>query len=579
VFQGKAAIAKERKAARLYRGECLVCSSASRNHKRVGRSLYNQMNSSFNRTAGILRGILSLGIAVCLPRVQAVNVLTQHNDLSRTGANTAETILTPANVNAGTFGQLFTDNVDGQVYAQPLYVQNLGIAGGTHNVVFVCTESNSVYALDADAAGVTYWHTNLGAPFASTCMDLVPIIGITGTPVIDLSSGTIYLDTKLAAGPAHKLHALDITTGGEKFGGPVVISADAFDASIQHQRPGLLLLNGVVYLGYGSHCDAGSYHGYVLGYNATNLTQVAAFNTTPTGSEGGVWSGGMAPAADTNGNIYIMVGNGTFDGTANYGECFVKLSANLTVEDYAVPTNWSTLNQNDTDLGSGGPVLLPTHFVAGMGKDGNMYLADVNHMGQVGNFTQVFAAQNLGDTIGASPVYWQGPTKRYVFALHANSPTKSFLYTGTNFFTTALGTASFTQSDRCGGMSLSANGRTNGVLWEVDSDSNLRAYDAANFPTLLWTGSVGTYVKMNCPTIANGKVYVGTSANLTVWGLTDFLYTQKGVTNPALSWATGTLLQATNLSGPWLTNPAGSPYTVQPTNPRQFYRVLQGTGP
>jgi hypothetical protein len=538
------------------------------------------MKTSNKRKQELFGGAVLLAVALWFQPAQAENVLTQHNDLSRTGANTSETILTPANVNSANFGKLFSDSVDGQIYAQPLFVENLGIAGGRHDVVFVCTEANSVYAFDADTAGVTYWHTNLGTAFPAPCNDLTPTIGITGTPVIDLNSGTMYLDTKLASGPAHKLHALDITSGQEKFGGPTNISAGSqFSASLEHQRAGLLLLNGVVYLCYASHCDGGAYHGFVLGYNATNLSQTAAFNTTPSGSEGGIWSGGMAPAADASGNIYVMVGNGTFDGTANYGECMLKLSASLTVEDYATPVNWSTLNQNDTDLGSGGPVLLPTHYVAGMGKDGNMYMADVNGMGQVGHFAQQFAAQPLGDTVGPSPVYWQGPTRKYVYALHANGPTKSFQYNGTTFFPSPLGTSSFTFNDRVGGMSLSANGKTNGVLWEIGSDSNLRAYDAANFPNLIWTGSIGTYVKMTCPTIANGKVYVGTSANLGVWGLTNFIYTQIGAPNPVFDWAAGTLLESTNVTGPWVTNSGVSPYTVQPTNTQMFYRLLIKSGP
>lgn len=519
-------------------------------------------------------GFILIVTTLLWPRAHAANVLTQHNDLARTGANTAETLLRPANVNSNTFGKLFTDAVDAQVYAQPLYVENLSISGGSHNVVFVCTESNSVYAFDADVGGITYWHVNLGLPYSPSCGDLTPVVGITGTPVIDLPSSTIYLDTKLAAGPAHKLHALDLSTGIEKFGGPVTIAATSFSAAVQHQRPGLLLLNGVVYVCFGSHCDQGSYHGFVLGYNATNLLQLYSFNTTPTGSQAAVWSGGMGPAADSSGNIYVMTGNGTFDGSANFGESMLKLSSTLSLLDYATPTNWASLNSGDTDFGSGGPVLLPTHYAVGMGKDGKIYLADINNLGHIGNFTQVFSAQSSGDTVGKSPVYWQGPSQQYIFALHSNGRTKSFAFTGTSINTTALGTAAFSQSDRCGGLSLSANGTTNGILWEIGSDSNLRAYDAVNFPAVLWTGSVGTYVKMTCPTIANGKVYVGTASNLGVWGLTVSLHIQSAGPNLVLSWPLGTLLESTSLFGPWTTNPASSPYTVAPTNTQMFYRVL-----
>jgi hypothetical protein len=445
-----------------------------------------------------------------------------------------------------------------------------------HNVVFVCTESNSVYAFDADMAGVTYWHDKLGTPFTNTsCGDLTPIIGITGTPVIELKSGTLYVDTKLAAGPAHQLHALDITSGSEKFGGPVTVATTNFSASIEHQRPGLLLLSNVVYLGFGSHCDLGSYHGFLLGYNATNLALLYHLNVTPTGSQGSIWSGGMAPAVDTNGNIYVMTSNGSFDGVNNYSMCMLKLSPSLAVEDYAVPGNWSSLSGADLDYGCGGPVLVPPHYVVGIGKDTNLFLADMNNMGHVGNFVQVFGAEtSRGDTVGKSPVYWQGPSMQYLFLMHANNPTKSFQFTGSSINTTPLGTSSFSANDRCGGLSLSANGTTNGVLWEIGSDSNLRAYDAVSFPKVLWTGSIGAYVKMTCPTIANGKVYVGTANGLTAFGLTNYLYLQASAPTPLLSWAPGgTLLQSTNVTGPWAPVSNGATYTVVPTNNLMFYRL------
>ncbi|HWY32079.1 MAG TPA: PQQ-binding-like beta-propeller repeat protein, partial [Candidatus Acidoferrum sp.] len=204
----------------------------------------NCSKNPLNGAVKVSCGLILIALTPWLPQARGVSVLVQHNDLARTGANTSETILSPSNVNPGNFGKIFTDNLDGQVYAQPLYVENMSVAGGTHNVVFVCTENNSVYALDADTAGITYWQTNLGTPFTSVCGDLAPVLGITGTPVIDSSSGTLYVDTKLAAGPAHELHALDLTTGSEKFGGPVTIAASNFSADVQEQRPGLLLLNG-----------------------------------------------------------------------------------------------------------------------------------------------------------------------------------------------------------------------------------------------------------------------------------------------------------------------------------------------
>lgn len=544
-------------------------------HSELRKSLA-PMNSPAN-CPGRINGLILLILSLLLPQAKAASVLTQHNDLSRTGANTSETILTPTNV-ATSFGRLFTNSVDGQIYAQPLYVQNLSISNGVHNVIFVCTESNSVYAFDADVAGVTYWHDNFGTPFTpSSCGDLSPVVGITGTPVIDPDSGTLYVDAKLAAGPAHQLHALDITTGGEKFGGPVTVSATGFSASVEHQRSGLLLLSNVVYLAFGSHCDQNTYHGFMLGYNATNLTLLYQLNITPTGSKGAIWTGGTAPAADTNGNIYVISGNGTFDGVNNFSMSMLKLSPSLTVADYATPTNWSTLSGQDLDFGSGGAVLVPPHFVVGMGKDTNLFLADISNMGHVGNFAQVVygAETSRGDTVGKSPVYWQGPSKQYLFVLHANNPTKSFQFTGSSIITTPLGTSSFSANDRCGGLSLSANGTTNGVLWEIGSDSNLRAYDAVNFPKMLWAGSIGAYVKMTCPTIANGKVYVGTANGLTVFGLTNYLYLQSSAPTPVLSWAPGgTLLGATNLTGPWTSVSNSPPFTILPTNNQMFYRLL-----
>jgi hypothetical protein len=403
---------------------------------------------------------------------------------------------------------------------------------------------------------------------------LTPVVGITSTPVIDLNSGTIYVETKLASGN-HELHALNITNGSEKFGGPVpVAAATDFTGSIEHQRSGLLLLNGVVYLGFASHCDQGAYHGFLLGYNATNLSLLYTFNSTPSGSEGGIWSCGMAPAADTNGNIYVMTGNGTFDGAQNFGMSMIKLSASLSVEDYATPTNWQSLNDGDQDFGSGGMVLLPPHYAVGIGKDTNLCMVDTTDMGHVGGFVQIFAAESSsGDVVGKSPVYWQGPAMQYIFLMHANNPTKSFQYTSGHINTAPLGVGAFSEDDRSGGLSLSANGTNSGILWEMGSDSNLRAYDAVNFPKVLWTGSVGTYVKMQCPTIANGKVYVGTASNLGVWGLTNFLYMQYGAKDPTLSWAAGSLLQSTNLSGPWQTISTASPYTISPTNMQMFYRL------
>jgi hypothetical protein len=456
-----------------------------------------------------------------------VNVLTQHNNNARTGANLSETILTTSNVDVNSFGKLFTHSVDGKVFAQPLYMQGLNIAGGTHNVVFVATENNSVYAFDADSSGVTYWHKNLGAPFSiSSCSDLTPVVGITGTPVIDLSTGTLYVATKLASGPSQKLHALSIFDGSEKFGGPVTVDDTDFNPDTQHQRPGLLLLNGVVYAGYGSHCDHGSYHGFLLAFDASTLTRLHSLNITPSGSDGSIWQSGTGLSADSAGNIYLITANGSWNGSSDFGESYVKLNSSLSVLDYFTPSNWASLNSGDTDLGAGGAMLVPPQYIVGLGKDGDMHLVDQNSMGHLGGGVQSFSAEAHADTTGMSPVYWQGPSKQYIFVSHGNSPTKSFEFTGSSINTAPLGTNSITQADRPGGMSLSANGNSEGILWLIGSDNIVRAYDAVNFPKELWDShqnssrdSMGSYVKFVAPTVANGKVYVATQNSLVVYGL------------------------------------------------------------
>jgi hypothetical protein len=397
--------------------------------------MYSPLTRSL-RLPGAQRGSLRatalylLWIVVLLnllsPPVRAQNfadVTTYHNDNARTGQNLNETILTPANVNSTQFGLLFiAPTIDGYVYAQPLYLSNVTLPGqGAHNVVFVATEHDSVYAFDADTYGSPLWHVNFlssgGTTVVSTVPnsdlgtgDIVPEIGITGTPVIDPKTGTLYLvaKTKETTGTTstyvQRLHALDVTTGQECPGSPVVIQASvpgtglgnsngtlAFNALRENQRPALLLLNGIVYIAWASHGDIDPYHGWLIGYNATTLQQVAVFNTTPNGTRGGIWQGGGGPAADSSGNIYFMTGNGTFSapnlGTGiDYGDSFLKLSTSggLSVLDWFTPYNESTLEQGDADLGAGGVLLLPDsvgsnahqHLMVGSGKQGTIYLVD-----------------------------------------------------------------------------------------------------------------------------------------------------------------------------------------------------------
>ena len=324
-------------------------------------------------------------------------VFTQHNDVSRTGQNVNETTLTTLNVKSGTFGKLFADAVDGYIFAQPLYVPNVAISGGTaHNVIYVTTENDSVYAFDADTGGAALWHASLidaahgaatgAAPVSGEndlgCEDLVPNVGSTSTPVIDPSSGTMYVEaeSKENGNFIHRLHAIDITSGAEKSQGPVVISATVpgtgdgssggsltFSAVRHLNRPGLLWLNGEVYLGYASLCDTTPYHGWLFAYNAATFTQNAVFVTTPNGSDGGFWNSGSGLAADSNGNLYLASGNGTFDTTnvpaTMLGDSIIKINLlgnSLVLEDYFTPYNQAYLSANDEDLGSGGVLLLPS---------------------------------------------------------------------------------------------------------------------------------------------------------------------------------------------------------------------------
>src|ERR1700722_19203740 len=277
------------------------------------------------------------------------------NDNFRTGQNLAESILTPSTVTPSKFGLLFTDAIDGAAYAQPLYVPNVSIPGlGAHNVVYVATENDSVYAFDADQPGPALWHTSFINPAIGItpvpasdmgCGDLVPIIGITATPVIDPATGTLYVVSKVKLGAGkyqQQLHALDITTGSERPNSPATITASvpgtaedavkgivSFDPLLQQDRPALTLANGVVYLSFGSHCDIGEYHGWILGYDKTSLTQTAVFNTSPNGDQAGIWESGCGPGVDTNGDLIAITANGTFDTSTpriNYGDSFLRLT-------------------------------------------------------------------------------------------------------------------------------------------------------------------------------------------------------------------------------------------------------------
>ncbi len=533
------------------------------------------------RKSGLLRMSRLLPLAPLAPLLFAVslaqaqvNVTTFHNDNARTGQNLQETILTPANVNSTNFGKLFAVALDGYVYAQPLYLSGIRIGSSTHNVVYMATENDSVYAIDADS-GTIYARVSLipagGSTLSSAdlnCGDLVPQIGITGTPVIDSSSGTLYLVSKgkTSGGTiVQYLHALDVSTLAEKFGGPVEITAFAagtasdgngstvtFDTRNQIQRPALLLENGHVVIGWAGHCDAMPWHGWVISYSASTLAQEAVFNTTPDGSGGGVWMSGGGIAADPSGNIYFPTGNGSWNGSTDFGDSVVKLAppagGHFAVLDYFTPWNQATLSNNDTDLGSGGIVLMPTAsgktMIAQQGKFGALVLLNSANLGKYcvneggcsgGDPNAAQEIESAGGGVWGSPAYWNGhfyigPAGSGVrgYSFDAGSSGKlssSPIWQSTQSFVFAAPTPA-----------VSANGTVNGIVWALDGTAypstctgttclGLYAWDANNLSTLLYNssqssnGSPGTPVKYAVPVIANGKVYVGTQSGLAVYGL------------------------------------------------------------
>ena len=511
-------------------------------------------------------------LTILNPALGQVNVLTQHNDNQRTGANLSETVLTTSNVNVDHFGKLFTRPVDGHIYAQPLYVSNLSIGGGTHNVVFVATAHDSVYAFDGDD-GVLYWHASLGTPVPSGVINTpnIPVeVGIISTPVIDPSTSTIYVVAKTyeSSVQIHRLHALSLTTGVEKFGGPVQIAAQVngsgdggsngvvpFVSSQENQRSALTLANGNVYMAFASHEDYSPYHGWILSYNKTTLQQNAVFNDTPNGGLGGIWMAGTGLTVDANGNVYCMTGNGTSDaqsGGVDYGECFLKLSPTLSVLDWFMPNDFDNLNAWDADLGSSGPMMIPgTNDLIGGGKEGILYLVNTSNMGHengVDLVLQEWQAVSLNQPgshhIHGAPIYYHGTGGTYIYLWGENDALRQFQFNGTGFNSTATSTSAMLAPEINTGMpggtlSISANGATagSGIVWATTVSDNdaihaivsgvVRAFDAADVSHELWNSrqdqardDIGVFAKNCAPTVANGKVYVGTfNKELAVYGL------------------------------------------------------------
>jgi len=525
-----------------------------------------------------------------------VNVLTYHNDNARTGQNLNETTLTLANVNSNTFGKLFAFPVDGQIYAQPLYVPNLAITNqGTHNVVFVATEHDSVYAFDADSNtgsnAAPLWHVNFLNPSAGVTTvpsadvgsdNVAPEIGITSTPVIDLAGGTIYVEakTKEVSGGVtnyvHRLHALDISSGVEKFGGPILVQASVpgtgdgndgaghvpFNGLRQMNRPGLLLANGRVYVAYASHGDNGPYHGWVLAYDAQTLQLTAAFNTTPNGGLGGIWQSGDGPACDPLGNLFFLTGNGTFaPGSGCYGDSVLKLSPTLSLSDYFTPSDQQTLNNGDLDLGSGGVLVLPDevgstnhpHLLVGAGKEGRIYLLDRDHLGQFNSGGDQVVEEFL-EPVGGE---WSFNTPAYfnqtLYYLGAGDVLKAFAFSNGLLVTNPVSVGGTTFGFPGATPAVSANGTNNAIVWVLQTDAApsgsaiLRAYNATNVAAELYDSTQagardnpGGAIKFSVPTVANGKVYVGTASQLSVFG--NGAWTATPITTPGDGVFTGSVL-------------------------------------
>ena len=575
---------------------------------------------------------------LCTPGIAAHaqnDVLTWHNDNARDGQINTESILSPANVNATNFGLLANVVVDGKVDAQPLYVSALAVNGkGTHNVLFIATEHDSVYAVDADSGVVLWQKSLLGAgettSDARNCNQVTPEIGITATPAIDRNvgpHGTIYLVamSKDASGNYyHRIHALDLSTAAEEFNGPVTVHATypgtgdgssngvvTFNPGQYKERPGLLIQNGTLYTSWGSHCDIRPYGGWMMSYNETTLAQQAILDFVPNGSDAAPWNAGAGPAADAAGNVYISLGNGTFDETLNaqgfpgqndFGNALLKLNgSNLVPLDYWTMYNSDSESSVDDDLGSGGMMLLPDlvdatgttrQLAVAAGKDHNIYIVDRNNMGHYDASNDGTVYQQLTGSLAggewSSPAWWDG--RVYYGSVGQNL--MSFNVTAAKLQASPTQTTSTSFAYPGTTPSISSYGTTNAIVWATENTSPavLHAYDATNLATEFYNSNqaangrdhFGTGNKFITPTIVNGKVYVGTTNGVGIFGflrqqaptLADGDYTLTNnsshfvLDDPYLSTASGTAMYQWTPNGgrnqEWFISSNGSGfYTIQ----------------
>lgn len=524
------------------------------------------------RTMFLFRtALLTTLAAAATPLLAQVNVLTWHNDNMRTGQNLSEGILTPTNVNSANFGELGQLAVDGKVDAQPLYVSALEISGkGTQNVVYVATEHDSVYAFNADNGTLLWKVSVLGAgetpSDARNCNQVVPEIGITATPVVDMSKGYLYVTAMSKDGSGHyyqRIHALSLQNGVEEYGAPVLVKATApgsgdgsangtvtFDPAQFKERPGLLLIGDTLVTSWGSHCDIRPYSGWMMTYNTATGAQTGAFDFAPNGSDAAPWNAGAGPAADAAGNIFISLGNGTFDtamtpqgfpSLGDYGNSVVKM--NLTAGGLAATDYWTMYNSNgesqyDTDLGSGGLMLIPPQtdssgnvkqLAVAAGKDTNLYLLDQTNLGRYDSQSNATLYQELSGALSSG--MWSSPAyfNEHIYYGSVGSVLRSFDLNAARIASSPSSVTSATFTYPGTTPSVSANGTNNAIVWAVENSSPavLHAYDAANLATEFYNSNqasggrdnFGAGNKFIVPTIANGKVYVGTQNSLAVFGL------------------------------------------------------------
>ncbi len=501
-------------------------------------------------------------------------VTTQRNDNARSGQYSNETVLNTSNVNSTQFGKRVSYQVDGQMYAQPLYLPSINIGGATHDVVYAATENDSVYAFDADAFTTSppapLWKVSLlpaGAnPVPNSvngCGDLQPINGITSTPVIDAAAGVIFVVAydQEAGKLVYRLHALDLTTGADKWPAVVIQGSVAgtgvgssggtvpFDATVERQRVGLMIANGQVYVAFTSFCDIGNYHGWIFGYSysTTAFTLAHLYNDTANGTQGGIWGGGSGMAADAAGNLYFIAGNGTFDantGGPDVGNAFVKLNGALQRQDYFEPFTGTC--PGDEDVGAGGPLLIPSaNEIIGGGKEGRPYVVSTTNMGGYTvdpNLVCGGADMNRTDvdkivqelppgsvkSLFSTPGFYNGPNGQFVYFSEAGGPTAAYSFTGGKLSATPTSKTAETFGFTGGDAVVSSNGTAagTGIMWAVDSGAVLRAYDATNLGTELYASNqnnardgLSGYVKFTSVVVTNGQVFAGLASSLAIFGL------------------------------------------------------------